>query len=533
MATTELVLALDTIKSVEKSLTAVIFNQHQCRRLVDLYSRVGVLLMNIDQFRISRKEDDSFPKIIKSLLVTESVLEKGQILIMSYTSKDWVGRLLTTDVNQDSFEAIYAELEGCIQSIYGACQRGLQVKVPKESVMPLLHLSAGDRQTLFDMDANKDRKQMGHTIECRKYTLSQRHNLDPKEIDEVRSLDMVAEKISQGSKSPEPFEELPSYLRIKSKEIIIGDRLGDGGSADVYRCQWMHQNFAVKIFRGYNDAGMIKEIFNLIPLRHPNIVQLIGFSVDGYRGRAMLVMELLDCDLSDIIKERVRKVPLQPPFQTRESIDLIHQIAWGMAYLHKKKIFHGDLKSRNVLVAKHPGDRIRRYSLKISDFGVSQRVTTPFANDEDFVNSMSLTGGNIGTTRWMAPEIFRGRKESAKPNSKLPDFYSPKADVYSFAITCYEILTGETPYRGLKSHKTISDFVLSGGRPKLPDKLPKDLNNLVVQCWDADPSIRPSFNDICRNIQHLLTLPAEIVQAAEPAQPANPVHFTCNSCNLL
>jgi len=442
---------------------------------------------------------------------------------MSYTSKDWVGRLLTTDVNQDSFEAIYAELEGCIQSIYGACPRDLQVKVPKESVMPLLHLSAGDRETLFDMDANKDRTQMGHTIGRRKQTLSQRHSLDPKEKDEVRSLDMVAEKISQG-KSPEPFEELPSYLRIKSEEIIIGDRLGDGGHADVHRCQWMHQNFAVKIFRGNNDAGMIKEIFNLIPLRHPNIVQLIGFSVDGEDGRAMLVMELLDCDLSHIIKERVYKVGLRPPFTLSESIDLIHQIARGMAYLHKKKIFHGDLKSKNVLVAKHPGD-LRCYSLKISDFGVSQRVTTPFANDEDFINSMSLTGGNIGTTRWMAPEILRERK--------LPDFYSPKADVYSFAITCYEILTGETPYVGFHSHKAISEFVLFGGRPELPDKLPKDLNNLVVKCWDANPSIRPSFNDICRNIQHLLTLPAEIAQPAEPAQPANPVHFTCNSCNLL
>lgn len=527
MATTKLVLALDTIKSVEKSLTAVIFNEHQCRRLVDLYSRVGVLLTYLCQSANSSTVDDHH-LLLNSLLVTVSVLQKGRILIMSYTSKDWVGRLLTTDVNQDSFEAIYAELEGCIQSIYGACQRDLQVKVPKELVMPLLHLSAGDRETLFDMDANKDRTQMGHTIECRKYTLSQRHSLDPKEIDEVRSLDMVAEKISQG-KSPEPFEELPSYLRIKSEEITIGDRLGDGGSADVYRCQWMHQNFAVKIFRGYNDAGMIKEIFNLIPLRHPSIVQLIGFSVDGERGRAMLVMELLDCDLSDIIKERVRKVPLKPPFTLTESIDLIHQIAWGMAYLHKKKIFHGDLKSKNVLVAQHPGD-LRCYSLKISDFGVSQRVTTLFANDEDFINSMSLAGGNIGTPRWMAPEIFREHKESAKSNSKLSDFYSPKADVYSFAITCYEILTGETPYRSFESHKAISDFVLAGGRPELPDKLPKDLNNLVVQCWDADPSIRPSFNDICRNIQHLLTLPAKISQ---PAEPANPVHFTCNSCNLL
>jgi tRNA A-37 threonylcarbamoyl transferase component Bud32 len=370
MATTNLVLALDTIKSVEKSLTAVIFNQHQCRRLVDLYSRVGMVLTYLCQSANSSTDDDDH-SLLSSLLVTVSALQKGRILIMSYTSNNWVGRLLTTDVNQDSFEAIYVELEGCIQSIYGACQRDLQVKVPKESVMPLLHLSAGDRETLFDMDANKDRTQMGHTIGRRKYTLSQRPSLDPKEIDEVRSLDMVAEKISQGSKSPEPFAELPSYLRIKSEEIIIGDRLGDGGYADVYRCQWMHQNFAVKIFRGNNDADMIKEIYNLIPLRHPNIVQLIGFSVDGEGGRAMLVMELLDCDLSDIIKERVRRVPLKPPFTLSESIDLIHQIAWGMAYLHKKKIFHGDLKSKNVLVAKHPGD-LRCYALKISDFGVRE-----------------------------------------------------------------------------------------------------------------------------------------------------------------
>jgi serine/threonine protein kinase len=81
-------------------------------------------------------------------------------------------------------------------------------------------------------------------------------------------------------------------------------------------------------------------------------------------------MELMDEDLHQLIEDRCRSTPEVPPFRQGVAIDIISQIAAGMAYLHDKGIFHGDLKASNVLVNHHGG----HIDAKITNFGVSQKI---------------------------------------------------------------------------------------------------------------------------------------------------------------
>jgi serine/threonine protein kinase len=132
-----------------------------------------------------------------------------------------------------------------------------------------------------------------------------------------------------------------------------------------------------------------QEVKNLAGLRHPNIVQLLGFSVvkakegENNKGKgkgedqgknqgrkSMILMELMDEDLHHLIEDRRRFTPEVPPFPQGVAIDIISQIAAGMAYLHHEGIVHGDLKASNVLV-NHRGGHI---DAKITDFGVSQKI---------------------------------------------------------------------------------------------------------------------------------------------------------------
>ncbi len=104
---------------------------------------------------------------------------------------------------------------------------------------------------------------------------------------------------------------------------------------------------------------------------------------------------------------------------------MITQIAAGMAFLHGRHVFHRDLKARNVLVYEHPDS----LHAKITDFGASQ----------DFYVASPVE--SVGTGYWRAPEIFRAMRDNRQFE------YTTKADVYSFAMVCYEILSGKEPFQ--------------------------------------------------------------------------------------
>lgn len=513
--------ALDIIKSV-KDLEGQRFqiNKHQCQRLASLYGRVGQFFEHFQKVNRDFNGNLSLP----SLDVTESVLRKGHLLVAKYTKEDWFESLVTAGVNQDSFEAIHVELEACIRLIYERVETGFVASTatlkPRPLIMqlaevlPLLYLDESDRASLFERDAEMDKKDMLAKIDAKKATVSESKNLtDEQRTQAIHSLDMATEKLSNLVNDIQlqaaTTEDLPSYLRIKSSEIELLRLIGTGGSGEVHECRWMHLKYAVKILQTNDVVGLRKEVENLIPLRHPNIVLLVGFSVAQDTNCPMIVMELLDQDLHTLLNQRTKG----KPFPISTAVDFIYQIATGMAYLHRQMIFHGDLKALNVLIRHHKGE----YELKISDFGVSEhaRITKPdniATNDFNFVDNDSFNTVNVGTTRWRAPEVFDATNGD-------PRRYSLKADVYSFAMTCVEILTGNVPYAGI-STRDIKKHIQAGERPQLPSTVPEDLRNLIAQCWRRAPTSRPDFPQICTEMQRLKEF-------------HSPSTILCGYCNIL
>jgi serine/threonine protein kinase len=97
----------------------------------------------------------------------------------------------------------------------------------------------------------------------------------------------------------------------------------------------------------------------------------------------------------------------------------------------------------------------------------------------------------------MAPEVFD--LGDLVPGTRV---YPYKADVYSFAITSSEILTGQIPF-GDNSLLNIRRRIMKGLRPTLPTSLPPQLVSLIEKCWDGDPSRRPDFSEICMELTSL------------------------------
>ncbi len=81
--------------------------------------------------------------------------------------------------------------------------------------------------------------------------------------------------------------------------------------------------------------------------------------------------------------------------------------------------------------------------------------------------------------------------------------YNGKADVYSFAITCSEVLTGKPPFGKDVEKGSIRKLVRDGVRPELPVDINTKLSSLIRYCWEMDPRHRPTFEDICAELQEI------------------------------
>jgi len=147
-------------------------------------------------------------------------------------------------------------------------------------------------------------------------------------------------------------DELPLNMRINSRKIMLGKQIGKGAYGLVHEAYWLGCKIAVKIIETSEITVLQQEVNNLAGLRHPNIVQLLGFSVgkpqeeENNKGKgkgkgkgkdqgknkgrkSMILMELMDEDLHHLIENRCRSTPEVPPFRQVVAIDIISQIAAG------------------------------------------------------------------------------------------------------------------------------------------------------------------------------------------------------------
>jgi serine/threonine protein kinase len=277
-------------------------------------------------------------------------------------------------------------------------------------------------------------------------------------------------------------------------ELDIIRPLGKGTYGTVSETRWFGTSYAMKTFPASETKSYEKEVEIMQKLSHPNIVQILhSVKPHGF------LMELMSTDIRTYMNQilgsedqtqmsRMSSDKDQGPFKLAVALDIMSQVADGMDYIHKSGIVHRDLKPSNILITV-PSQSLERYvDVKLADFGVSEFTRT----SEQTIN--------VGTLTYMAPEVFGlDYLELGFPTVKDPF----KADVYSFAITSSEILTGQIPFRDNKTFRDIQRWIMKGLRPTLPASLPPKLVSLITKCWSGDPRQRPGFSDICMELTSL------------------------------
>jgi hypothetical protein len=181
---------------------------------------------------------------------------------------------------------------------------------------------------------------------------------------------------------------------IPFDQIKFGEQLGQGGNGQVFKGTWKNTTVALKVSMTQANSSVLGELELMMKMRpHPNVVQLLGFSIHPETDSVILIIEYCDQGSLDSTLFNVDK------HVTREQqLHWISSAAKGLSHLHSNNIVHRDVASRNVLLHQNEP--------KITDFGMSREV-----NQE---SKKGTTKSELGPIRWMAPEALKNKEYSTK-----------------------------------------------------------------------------------------------------------------------
>jgi serine/threonine protein kinase len=302
-------------------------------------------------------------------------------------------------------------------------------------------------------------------------------------------------------------EEIPSNAREKmgffqdyGESLKVGKKIGEGGQAEIFEGTWIRNEAATQVVvKMFKHGYKLADLHRLWPrgMFHSDFASDFVCGILGATlldGRLAFVMSRCWGDLRRVLDLRIRKH--NPPFPFQEAWKIMSNIAHGMKALHSHGILHRDLKASNVLLSLNAwtGDPVDIDYNVCSD---ERQIGEELYLIADFESSENV----LGTGFWRAPEVLRSVEKKGRPAS-LETIWTEKVDIYSYGMTCYEILTGRMPFSHIKGLKSTDyGIVLEGGRPPLPDYIPEWIQEVVQKCWHSEPSQRPTFNEII-NLLH-------------------------------
>lgn len=280
--------------------------------------------------------------------------------------------------------------------------------------------------------------------------------------------------------------------------------LGAGSMGLVYACR--HRELAghlvaVKVL--FPEVAQDKiaaarfrnEIFASYGVSHPNVVRAYEYLRDG--DLVAYTMEYVGGgDLADRLSRS------DDPLSVPEIVRLLSQMCSGVQAIHDAGIIHRDLKPENILLSKEG-------QVKIADFGIARTGHGP---------KLTEHGGVVGTIDYVSPEYML--------NSQV----DTRSDIYALGILGYEMITGESPFKGDSVYATMTKRLKSDPAPpsSMRPECPAELDRIILHAMGRDPESRyqkahDMFLDLNRLAFGAQEMPARTMAASPgPAPAASP-----------
>ncbi|MEO8181072.1 MAG: serine/threonine-protein kinase [Deltaproteobacteria bacterium] len=310
---------------------------------------------------------------------------------------------------------------------------------------------------------------------------------------------------SDPTRTEEPARE--EVLPAHSPGTVIDGRyrivrsIAAGGMGAVFEAELVSvgRRCALKFLRSElaarprSAARFGREARLLGKLQHEHLTAVLDYG--SHLGESpYLVMEYLEGRTLKQLLAAEGRLPVE------RALEVILQLARGMAYVHAQQVVHRDLKPENLMLLERSDGRPW---VKILDFGIARRL-------QDTNGQITRSGAELGTAHYMSPEQARGTK-----------LVSSSSDVYAIGAIAYEALSGARVHPGDSYNAVIFQLLTQPHRPlrELARDCPPELASIVERCLEKDASRR--YADADSLASALAALPMAQPAATAGCSPAS------------
>ena len=153
----------------------------------------------------------------------------------------------------------------------------------------------------------------------------------------------------------------------------------------------------------------------------------------------------------------------------RDIVDMLWSVSMGLNFIHERDLIHGHLHGGNILIECE----MESIDAKVTDTGLHGPVDKQVPSQQIY-----------GVVPFVAPEIFNGNTATKA------------SDIYSFGMIMWMLSAGKRPYHDRPHDKQLIQETCFGLRPNIANGTPPDFAKLMLQCFDANPSSRPTASQL-------------------------------------
>ncbi len=463
---------LQTAKFIYQTAKLAKANQLRCQRLA---GRIADITLTITQLN-KIPDNTHFEKTLNEFL---TLLKECQDFINHFSApedgkmKRIVRRFLKAGDDSAHFEGFNKALENKshalnlglnIQQLFNHEEDKVDATKDRAELKIMLSSINQGQEQLLDSQADiiAFQQQMFALMQDNQASETQHFSILQSDIAQLM---MLVRQLHLPPPSQQDMHTLTLQKQIRPEEIAFLQPLSKGRFTQMHLGHWHGQLVACKTAENpMARQALIREMQVMSLVSHPCIIT-------WYRG-------CVNEQFSVSVMEHMPKGSLSQVLQTEFDIltpsqikTIALNIARGLAYLHNENIIHADVRSSHVLLNE-------QYQAKLTSLGLAKVQQAGIAASAQVPDSYA----------WQAPEVLRLHQDTKA------------SDIYSFGVLLWEMQTGQIPWKDL-DNDAIKQKVLAGERPSISQEICEPWRTLIKDCWQADPTQRPTWPTIIKQLE--------------------------------